>query len=145
MKTLFKAEHHSTNIDMALLILRVSMAILMLVHGLPKMLMLFSGEPVQFPALVGSAELSLALAVFAEVICSILILLGFGTRLATVPLIITMLVAVLYVHGSDPFAKQEMGLHYLIGYLVLLITGSGKFSLDQLITKIKPSLAYAAK
>jgi len=141
MKTLFKVEHHSTNINMALLILRVSLGILMLVHGLPKMLSLFSGEPVQFPALIGSPELSLSLAVFAEVICSVLILIGLGTRLATIPLIITMLVAVLYIHGSDPFVKQEIGLHYLIGYLVLLLTGSGKFSLDQLITKTQPAMA----
>ena len=145
MKSLFKVDHHSTNVDLAVLILRVSIAVLMLVHGLPKMLMLLSGEPVQFPALVGSPEVSLALAVFAEVVCSLLILVGLGTRLATIPLIITMLVAVLYVHGADPFTKQEMGLHYLFAYLVLLITGSGKFSLDQVVTKSNPAFAYKVK
>ena len=143
MKRLFKVEHHSSNVDIALLILRVVIGVLMLVHGFPKMLTLFSGEPIQFPALIGTPALSLGLAVFAEVICSVLIILGLGTRLATIPLIITMLVAVLLVHGADPFAKQEMGIHYLVSYVVLLITGSGKYSIGQLLNKRQPGLAYA--
>lgn len=145
MKTLFNVQHNPLNIDVAVLILRISMAALMLAHGLPKFLSLFSGEPVQFPALIGTPELSLALAVFAEVLCSILILFGLGTRIATLPLIITMLVAVLLIHGADPFSKKEMGLHYLIGYVVLLITGSGKFSIDHLLNKKQPAIAYSSK
>jgi len=143
MKRLFKVEHHTGNVDIALLILRLVIGVLMLVHGFPKMLTLFSGEPIQFPALVGTPEVSLAMAVFAEVVCSLLIIFGLGTRLATIPLIITMLVAVFLVHGADPFAKQEMGIHYLVSYVVLLITGSGKYSIDQLMTSRQPGLAYA--
>lgn len=143
MKRLFKVEHHSGNIDIALLILRVVIGVLMLVHGLPKMLTLFSGEPIQFPALIGTPALSLGLAVFAEVLCSLLIIFGLGTRLATIPLIITMLVAVLLIHGADPFAKQEMGILYLVSYVVLLITGSGKYSIDRLLNNNEPRLAYA--
>ena len=143
MKQLFKIEHHTSKVDIALLILRVVIGVLMLVHGLPKMLTLFSGEPIQFPALIGTPALSLGLAVFAEVVCSILIIFGFGTRLATIPLIITMLVAVLLVHGADPFAKQEMGILYLVSYVVLLITGSGKYSIDKMLADRQPDLAYA--
>ncbi len=63
-----------------------------------------SGNGNQFPAILGmSGELSLTLTVFAEIICSVFILFGLGTRLAVIPLIITMLVAVLYIHSSDPF------------------------------------------
>ena len=101
---------------------------------------LLSGE-VQFPSLFGlSATGSLALAVFAEVFCSLFILVGLGTRLATIPLIITMLVAVLYIHAPDPFSKQELGLLYLLPYAVLIISGSGKFSIDYLLHRrsIKP-------
>jgi len=79
-----------------------------------------------------SPALSLGLAVFAEVICSILILIGFKTRLATLPLIITMLVAVLVVHFSDPFAIMEKALLYLLLYIILLFGGSGKYSVDAL-------------
>ena len=75
------------------------------------------------------------MAVFAEVFCSILILVGFATRLATVPLIITMLVAVLSIHAADPFVKKEMAMHFLLAYAVLLVTGSGKYSVDQLLQR----------
>jgi Predicted membrane protein len=78
---------------------------------------------------------SLSLTVFAEVICSLFILLGFATRLAVIPLLITMLVAVFYVHGNDPFGKQEMGLLYILTYVMLLIMGSGKYSIDNLLYK----------
>jgi putative oxidoreductase len=79
--------------------------------------------------------ISLSLTVFAEVICSLFILLGFATRLAVIPLLITMLVAVFYVHGNDPFGKQEMGLLYLLTYVMLFIMGSGKYSIDNLLYK----------
>jgi putative oxidoreductase len=143
MKQLFSVQHQNKNIDIAILILRVALGAFMLVHGIPKLMSLISGEPVQFPALIGSPEVSLALAVFAEVFCSVLILFGLSTRLATIPLIITMLIAVFMIHAADPFVKQEMGLHYLIGYVVLLITGSGKISLDHVLTTRSPQLAYS--
>ena len=108
----------------------------MLTHGLPKLMMLFGEGPIQFPGVMGMGpELSLALAVFAEVLCSILIIVGLGTRLASIPLIVTMVIAVFYIHAADPFAVQEMGLHYLLAYVVLLLLGSGKFSLDALLVK----------
>ncbi len=119
----------------ALLLLRVGLGLMMLAHGLPKMQSLFSGEPIQFASVFGmSPEVSLGLAVFAEVGCSILLMLGLATRFAVVPLIVTMIIAVFVIHANDPFAKYEMGLHYLLGYMVLLITGAGRYSLDALIT-----------
>ena len=141
MKRLFNVQHQGRNIDIAILILRVSLASLMLVHGIPKLLSLVSGDPVQFPALVGGPEMSLALAVFAEVFCSILILFGLSTRLATIPLIITMLVAVFLIHAADPFTNKEVGLLYLVGYIILLIAGSGKISLDHLLMNRANSIA----
>lgn len=117
-----------------LLILRIGISSLMLVHGLPKLNMLFSGEAHHFPAIMGmSPTLSLVLAVLAEVGCSILVLVGLGTRLAVIPLIITMLVAVLYVHSADPFSAQELGIHYVLVYSALLVMGSGRFSVDHIL------------
>lgn len=134
MKKLLNVYQSANSIDVALLITRVGVAALMLVHGWPKLEMLFSDGPVQFPAVLGlSAATSLALAVFSEVLCSLLILVGLGTRLATIPLIVTMVVAVFIFHAADPFAKQELGLLYLMPYVVLLLTGSGKYSLDYLL------------
>src|SRR5699024_8997572 len=113
-----------------------TIAVLMLTHGIPKLMMLLSGEPIAFPGILGlSGGIALTLAIFAEVICSILVLLGLGTRLAVIPLIATMLVAVLHVHAADPFAKQELGLHFLLVYVILLIAGSGKYSVDKILSR----------
>ncbi|MDB5207994.1 MAG: DoxX family protein [Flavisolibacter sp.] len=134
MKKIISVSQASTPIDIALLIARVGIGALMLTHGLPKMAMLFSGQPLQFPPMMGmSAAMSLSLTVFAEVICSVLLLTGLVTRLAAIPLIITMLVALILVHAADPVAKQEPALHYLLVYVVLLFAGSGKYSLDYLL------------
>lgn len=136
MRKIFSVNNTSNTTDIALFIARVGIAALMLIHGIPKLLMLFSGAPIQFPGVMGmSAELSLAFAVFAEVVCSVFILAGFATRLATVPLIITMLVAVFVIHIADPFAKQEPALYYLLVYVVLLFSGSGKYSIDYLLQR----------
>ena len=121
--------------DIVLLTIRVAIAALMLVHGLPKLDLLFAGTAANFPAVMGmSPALSLSLTVFAEVACSILVLFGLATRIAVIPLMITMLVAIFVVHGNDPFAKQELAIHYLLVYVMLLITGSGKYSADYFLS-----------
>ena len=134
MKKLFSVTHTSGTTSLALLIARFGIAALMLTHGIPKLGMLLSGEPVQFLPFMGlSAKFSLGLAVFAEVICSVFLLVGFATRLALIPLIITMLVAVFVVHAADPFSSKEPGFQYLLVYIVLLIMGGGKYSVDYLL------------
>jgi putative oxidoreductase len=146
MKRILNVNQTNTTIDTALLIARIGIAALMLTHGIPKLMMLFSGAPVQFPPVMGmSAELSLGLTVFAEVICSVLILAGFATRLAAIPLIITMLVALLSIHVADPFAKQEPVLKYLLVYIILLFAGSGKYSIDYLFQTKMSTAGYSGK
>lgn len=146
MKRLLNVNKAAATTDTALLVARIGIAVLMLSHGIPKMMMLFSGAPVQFPPVMGlSAELSLGLAVFAEVFCSILILAGFATRLASVPLIVTMLVAVFIIHAADPFGKQEPALQYLLVYIVLLFAGSGKYSVDYLLQRKSATTGYQQK
>jgi putative oxidoreductase len=146
MKSIVSVNKADSVTDIALLVARAGIAALMLTHGIPKLLMLLSGAPVQFPPVMGmSPELSLGLAVFAEVFCSILILTGFVTRLAAIPLIITMLVAVIMVHGADPIAKKEPALQYLVVYMVLLFAGSGKYSIDYLLQGKRLTANYAVK
>jgi len=136
MKTLFNQSLQLGNTDLALLFIRVSIALLMLTHGLPKLAMFFSDEPITFASVFGmSQSLSLGLAVFAEVLCSILILVGLGTRFATIPVIITMAVAAFYIHAADPFSTKEMAVLYLLGFTFLLIAGGGKYSLDAVLAK----------
>ena len=146
MKKLVNIYENKKSMDMALLVVRITVAGLMLAHGLPKLEMLLSGEPVQFPAVFGlSAASSLALAIFAEVVCSVLILVGLGTRLAVIPLIFTMLVAAFYIHSADPFARKEPAMLYLIPYVMLLLAGSGKYALDHLLQQKRLKALYVRR
>ncbi|MFN2423519.1 MAG: DoxX family protein [Cryomorphaceae bacterium] len=125
---------YSVLFEFTYVLLRIGLGLGMLTHGYPKLMKLLEGGEIKFADPIGiGATASLALAVFAEALCSALIALGMLTRAATVPLIITMAVAAFVVHGSDPFGKKEMALLYLLGYLVIFAKGSGKLSLDRLI------------
>ena len=131
MKNTYSTNLILSQIDLGLVILRIGAGTLMLTHGTPKLLKLFGSEEMAFtdPFGVGMG-MTLALAVFAEFICSILVILGLGTRLAVIPLIITMSTAAFLIHASDPFQRKELALIYLLIFAVLLITGAGKHSLD---------------
>ncbi len=108
----------------------------MLTHGLGKFKAFFSGEPIQFRDPIGvEASASLVLAVFAEVLCAILLIIGLSTRLAAIPLAMTMLVAAFIVHANDGFGRQELPLLYAAIYISIALIGAGKYSLDNLISK----------
>jgi putative oxidoreductase len=134
MKRLFQTKVNTFQVNLSLLLLRLSIGGLMLTHGWPKLMRLLEGGEIKFADPIGLGPvLSLVMTSFTEVGCSILIMLGLGTRIAAFGLGFTMFVAVFIVHANDPFAKMELGLLYFLVYLVLLITGSGKFSLDRFI------------
>ena len=117
--------------QIGILILRVSVGLIMLLaHGMPKLLN-FAAYSTKFPDPIGvGPQFSLILAIFSEVFCSLALIVGFKTRYASVPLLITMLVALFFVHGNDPWKKQEFVVMYIIPYLSLIFIGSGKYSLD---------------
>ncbi len=120
--------------NVLLLIIRVFIGFAMLTHGFPKLQQLISGTEIKFFNLLGLGDkYTLILAVFAEFACSIFVILGLFTRWALFFLIITMSVAGLLVHGSDAFEKRELSLLYLAVYVLFLVIGPGKFSIDQLI------------
>ena len=146
MKNILTQKTPQQATDLALLITRVGVAALMLTHGIPKMVMLFSDAPVQFPAVFGlNPSMALALTVFAEVFCSILLLAGFATRLAAIPLAFTMLTAALLIHANDPIGIREPALQYLLVYLVLLFAGSGRYSVDHLLQSRKMKPVYVSR
>ena len=102
-------------------------------HGADK-LVNFADKVTQFPDPLGfGATASLVLAIFAEFFCSLALMFGFLTRLATIPLLFTMLVAAFVVHGGDPWASQERTLLFFLAYLTILIAGPGRFSIDRVI------------
>jgi putative oxidoreductase len=109
---------------------------MILSHGIPKIGRLFGEGPVKFADPFGlGSEVSLVLAIFAEVICAVLVMVGFKTRLATIPLMVTMLTAAFIAHWNDPFAKKELSLLFFLLFLAILILGPGKYAFDSLKKK----------
>ncbi|NML57254.1 DoxX family protein [Chryseobacterium cheonjiense] len=124
--------------DIILLVVRVFIGFAMLSHGFPKLQMLLDGGKIEFFDFLGMGPtVSLILTVFAEFACSILLILGLFTRVALGFLIFTMIIAAFVVHGADPFEKRELSLIYLSVYLLMMIFGPGKFSVDHMIEKRK--------
>ena len=122
---------HKQN-DLAKLLLRIGFGGFMLTHGLPKLMKLFEGGPIQFADPIGvGPTFSLILTVFAEFVCAILIIVGYKTKWAAIPLVITMLVAAFVIHGGDPWGKKEFALLYAIGFIGIGLLGSGKYSIDR--------------
>lgn len=123
--------------SLGLLILRVGIGGYMLTHGWGKLMMLVRGQFADFgdPIGVGST-LSLILAVVGEFVCPILVVLGLFTRLAAIPVVITMAVAAFVVHAEDPWTmggdggSKEPAMLFLIPFLALALAGAGRFSLE---------------
>ncbi len=123
-------------VDLILLLLRLGFGGMMLFgHGLPKLLA-FSEKAQTFsdPLGVGS-QMSLILAIFAEVFCSAAVIFGVLTRYASIPLVVTMAVAAGLVHAEDPWQKKEAALCFLVPFVCLVIAGGGRFALDGLRSK----------
>lgn len=122
--------------SIGLLLLRVFLGTTMLVaHGWGKLLK-FGSFPPKFADPIGlGPTVSLALAVFAEVGCALLLILGLFTRFAAFPLFFTMIVAAFIIHGGDPWYKKEFALLYGVPFLMLMFTGAGRYSLDAWFNK----------
>ncbi len=135
MKKLFYHSYSATMFNLAMLMLRVGFGILMIPnHGWAK-LANFNVRKDKFMSFMGlSPTLSLGLATFAEFFCSLLLIAGLFTRLATIPLIVTMLV-ILNVHHWQFFGEHELAPAFLFAYITLFLAGPGKYSLDAMISK----------
>ena len=122
--------------DIALLILRLALGGSMLMaHGLGKF-QSFAEQSAQFPDPFGmGSSLSMGLAVFAEMFCAILIILGALTRVAAIPLIVTMAVAFFIIHGADAWNVKELAFVYLAGFTALFCLGAGRISVDGVLLK----------
>jgi len=122
-----------TSVNLALLVLRIWFAVpLLTLHGWSK-LTGFAERSQRFadPFGIGSPT-SLALVVFAEVLCSVLLVLGLFTRVAALACGIAMATAFFYAHGAR-FSGQgngELPFMFLGAFVALLLAGGGRFSLD---------------
>lgn len=120
--------------DLGLLLLRIATGGGMFyLHGLGKW-MQFSQRTSSFPDPLGiGSGFSLILVIFAEVICSLAVLLGLWVRWTAILPLITMVVAAFVIHAGDPIAKKELALLYGLGFASVALLGSGRFSLDRYI------------
>ncbi len=79
------------------------------------------------------------LAASTEMAAVILLPLGLATRFISIPLMVTMLVAIVTVHLGNGFEAGNNGFeipfYYLLMLFALLVNGGGKISLDFLISK----------
>ena len=116
--------------NFALLLMRVGFSAGMLTHGWPKLQKIIDGNMSFGDPLGIGEEVSLVLAVIGEFVAPLLVIIGFKTRFAAIPVIITMCVAAFISHGGDPFSKQEKAILYLLGFAAIALLGGGKYSVD---------------
>lgn len=137
MKKIISVKYSHAAFNIAMFILRLGIGLtLFLWSGIDK-ISHFSNYESHFMNFMGlGPKISLMLVVFAEAFCSVLLVLGLLTRLAAIPIIITMIVAAFVVHMPHGGLKEgQAALLYLIGTLVILFCGPGRISVDGMLSK----------
>ncbi len=135
MKKIFSTKYSTGAFNFGMLILRLGVGILVASHGYNK-LVHFSTAKAHFMNFMGlGSTTSLALAVFAEFFCSIFLILGLFTRLATIPIIIVMAVVVFSVTHGNIFGDGEKAAMYLAALITILFCGPGRISVDGMVAK----------
>lgn len=123
------------NLDLALLVLRVVLGIIMLYHGWPKLTNLggtiegFTGMGIPLPAL------SAIFATVAEVGGGLLLLAGAFTDVAGLLVAIDMLGAILFVHAKNGFAMDKGGIEWPLALLAMALAiafaGPGRYAVGR--------------
>ena len=132
-KFLFPMKSDGTAISLLLLALRLLFGGLLFSHGIQKWTN-FESMSAAFPDPLGVGHsVSLGLAIFGVLFCSIGFILGALYRLAMIPMIFTMVVAFFVIHANDVFAVKELAFIYLVVFVLMYIAGPGKFSIDYFI------------
>ena len=130
---LFPTKPNTTKTSLLLLVVRIIFGVLLMNHGIQKWSN-FQELSAVFPDPLGlCSPISLGLAIFGELVCSMAFMIGFLYRLAMIPMIFTMIVAFFIVHANDAFAVKELAFIYLIVFIIMYIAGPGKFSIDHII------------
>lgn len=134
IKACFKISNLDSKISTAFLIVRITMGIAFLFHGWSKIQNPFGWMGAESPV-PGVLQFLAALSEFGG---GIALILGCLTRLASLGMAFTMLVAT-YMHAvvfGDPFVSKgggsyELALMYLTLSILFLVAGPGKYSVDQ--------------
>jgi len=134
MRRLTSTDYSVTAFNFSLLILRCAFGLMLLLnHGIPKLVRFGKLQSSFFDPFGIGSKWALILVIFAEVFCSILLVLGLFTRLAVFPLIITFCVIIFMANKGEPLEKIEMPILFLCGYIAFLLVGPGRLSIDGVI------------
>lgn len=134
-KIFFPSVFPDASVSRLLLTLRLFFGILFLMHGIDK-LANFEVLSYSFPDPLGmGSHLSLVLVILAEVFCALTFIGGFLFRISLLPMLFAMFVAFFYAHGGS-IADGELAFIYLGVFLLLLVTGPGRYSADYLIYRV---------
>jgi putative oxidoreductase len=136
MKRILSIKYNAAAFNFSMLFLRIVFGLLILSkYGYTEMVK-FADLQNSFYNFMGlGSRLSLLLAIFAETICALFIVLGLFTRLAVIPLIIVMLVVIFGHDAGKPIQESELALLYLGAFVTILLCGPGRISIDGMINK----------
>lgn len=135
MRKLLSTKYSAGAFSTAMLALRICIGVLMMFHGYEK-LVHFNEYKTHFMNFMGiGVTASLVLDIFAEFFCSLFLIMGLFTRLAAIPLVVATLVMIFKAHNGDVTGEGEKATLFLAGYIVLLLVGPGRVSVDSMIGK----------
>jgi putative oxidoreductase len=136
MKRLLSTKYSASAFNFSMFLLRVVFGILLIAkHGYMK-IKNFDDLQTHFYNFLGMGhKLNLVVAIFAETICALFIVMGLFTRFAVIPLIVAMLVAIFGANAGKPFLDSEPAILYLGVFVTILFCGPGRISIDGMINK----------
>ncbi len=133
--------HHSLQADLGILLLRLVFGGLFIYIGFGKIEHYQQYMPM-FKDYTGlGVRTSYNLVIFAEFFCGILVTIGLLTRLAVIPIFITMIVVIFIALKDMGFNDKQLPFLYLILSLVIFVLGSGKYSADALLFKKRNAIS----
>jgi putative oxidoreductase len=136
MKKFFSTSYSEGAFNVATLALRLTFGLLLLIdHGLGKITHFSNLEYSFYDFFHIGHRWSLVLCIFAEVFCSVLLVLGLFTRFAALVLVVNFAVASSLALKGQPLAGHESALTYLAAFFALLLTGPGRISVDGMMGK----------
>ncbi len=119
-------------VSLLILALRVFFGVLFFTHGLDKMINFNTLSETYSSVLGFGSYMTLMVSIFCEFACSLFLIAGLMERIVLLPMIASMAVAFFDIHDGM-FPEGELSLIYLILFVVLLLTGPGRYSVDYLI------------
>jgi len=135
MKSFLSIKYSAASFNIALLVMRVGLSVLLMAHGYDKLVNFKEYQKMFLNFLGLGSTLSLSLSIFAEFFCSLLMILGLFSRLVAIPILINLGVAFFIAHNADFFDKGEHAALFIFGYFTILLVGPGRISVDRMINK----------